>query len=125
MRKLGLAPYVCDQGKLEAALLRPVHHELYVAESSDLELGARLAVSIAVSHSFVDGNKRTAYAVLSLYLKRNGFRLRSGKQDRTIFRQIEQAVIDMHTSEDSGESTTQRLAQHLQKVVVHRQLGLW
>jgi len=62
------------QGKLEGCLARP--HNLYLYEKPDLfDLAASYAQSIARSHAFNDGNKRTAYQTADLFLYKNGYDL--------------------------------------------------
>ena len=63
-----------DNTALASALARPFqtfdNTELY---SSALEKAASLVESILVNHPFVDGNKRTGYTLLRLFLIRNGY----------------------------------------------------
>jgi death-on-curing protein len=62
-----------DRAALESALARPFqtfdNKELYL---SILEKAASLIESILVNHPFIDGNKRTGYALLRLFLLDNG-----------------------------------------------------
>jgi len=71
MRRYGGAPGVRDPGALEAALFRPQtgYYEDIVAEA------AALMESLAISHPFVDGNKRIAFAAAGVFLRINGWRL--------------------------------------------------
>ena len=60
-----------DRGALESALGRPMNRWHY--ENADMaELAAAYAFGIARNHSFVDGNKRTAFAALMVFLRLNG-----------------------------------------------------
>lgn len=60
-----------DAGLLESALARPMQHAAY--DKPDLaELAALYAIAIARNHPFVDGNKRTAFVALELFLAKNG-----------------------------------------------------
>lgn len=60
-----------DEGLLESALARA--ENVYAYGESDLcMLAAAYAEGIARNHPFVDGNKRTAYAVAGLFLYLNG-----------------------------------------------------
>lgn len=72
IRRYGGAPGVRDPGALEAALFRPQtgYYEDIVAEA------AALMESLAMSHPFVDGNKRIAFAAADVFLRINGWRLR-------------------------------------------------
>lgn len=60
-----------DAGLLLSALARPLNREGY--GSPDLaELAAIYALGIAKNHPFIDGNKRTAYLALEVFLALNG-----------------------------------------------------
>ena len=62
---------VRDLGALEAALFRPRtgYYESLVHEA------AALFESLIQNHPFVDGNKRTAFAVVDVFLRINGFHM--------------------------------------------------
>ena len=69
-----------DQGLLESALARPINLAAY--EDPDVAaLAASYAVGIAKNHPFVDGNKRTAFVALELFLALNGHELMAGDVD--------------------------------------------
>jgi death-on-curing protein len=61
-----------DLGLLESALMRPQtgHYK-----SLSLEAAALLQ-SLSQNHSFVDGNKRVAFASTAIFLRMNGYRLK-------------------------------------------------
>ncbi|MCW5697272.1 MAG: type II toxin-antitoxin system death-on-curing family toxin [Bauldia sp.] len=60
-----------DRGLLESALDRPRNKWAY--ENAGLaELAAAYAFGIARNHPFIDGNKRTAFAALMVFLRLNG-----------------------------------------------------
>lgn len=71
--KFGGSLGIRDRSALESALARPFqtfdNKELYI---SGLEKAASLVESILVNHPFIDGNKRTGYALLRLFLIENG-----------------------------------------------------
>jgi death-on-curing protein len=71
MQRYGGALGVRDPGALEAALFRPQtgYYDDIVAEA------AALMESLAISHPFVDGNKRIAFAATDVFLRINGWRL--------------------------------------------------
>ncbi|MEX2128504.1 MAG: type II toxin-antitoxin system death-on-curing family toxin [Xanthobacteraceae bacterium] len=60
-----------DQGLLESALARPVNKHAY-GENDLAALAAAYAFGIARNHPFVDGNKRTAFASILVFLGLNG-----------------------------------------------------
>lgn len=72
MQRYGGAPGVRDPGALEAALFRPQtgYYEDIVAEA------AALMESLAITHPFVDGNKRIAFAATDVFLRINGWPLK-------------------------------------------------
>ena len=71
IERYGGSPGVRDFGLLEAALFRP-----QTGYYSDLiEEAAALWESLAQSHPFIDGNKRTAFAVTYTFLAINGARV--------------------------------------------------
>lgn len=77
LAEFGGASGVRDGGALESALHRPAtgYYEDVVAEA------AALLESLLVSHPFVDGNKRTAFAVADIFLRLNGHRIAAGTDD--------------------------------------------
>lgn len=63
-----------DEGLLSSALSRPINLAAY--EKPDAAaLAASYAVGLAKNHPFVDGNKRTAFVALELFLALNGCEL--------------------------------------------------
>jgi len=67
----GGAAGIRDTGLLDSALARPLHRAAY-RKPDAAELAASYAFGIARNHPFVDGNKRTAFVVLELFLAMNG-----------------------------------------------------
>jgi death on curing protein len=72
-----------DLGLLSSALARPRNAAAY-GESDIAVLAAMLAYGVARNHPFLDGNKRTAFVVMQLFLRRNGFRLAVDHVDATV-----------------------------------------
>lgn len=62
-----------DERLLESALARP-RMAAYYDQAHVVRQAALLAVAISQAQSFVDGNKRTAYACMEVFLYLNGFR---------------------------------------------------
>ncbi|HQT77904.1 MAG: death-on-curing protein [Rhodospirillales bacterium 20-64-7] len=60
-----------DPGLLDSALARPLNHAGYGAPDA-AELAALYALAIARNHPFIDGNKRSAFVALELFLNLNG-----------------------------------------------------
>jgi death-on-curing protein len=67
----GGADGIRDLGLLESALNRPLHKFAY-GEADLAALAAAYAFGIARNHPFVDGNKRTAFASMIVFLGLNG-----------------------------------------------------
>jgi death-on-curing protein len=60
-----------DRGLLASALARP-HHLVAYAQPDLAALAAAYGFGIARNHPFVDGNKRTAFTIMELFLMLNG-----------------------------------------------------
>ncbi len=79
---LGGIDGIRDEGMLDSALNAPL--QTFDGESiypSTIEKIARLSFGLALNHSFIDGNKRIAFAVLDIGLKQNGFTLTSNDKE--------------------------------------------
>ena len=72
-----------DSGLLDSALARPLNHAGY-GDPDTAELAALYAIAIARNHPFVDGNKRTAFAALVLFLALNGLELEAPEVDAAV-----------------------------------------
>ena len=98
-----------DQGLLESALSRPINLAAY--EKPDAAaLAASYAVGLAKNHPFVDGNKRTAFVALELFLALNGFELNASDVD---------CVLTMLAVE-SGEMDEPMLAEWIRRNIKKR-----
>jgi death on curing protein len=69
-----------DEGLLDSALARPELKVQY-GEADVALLAAAYAYGIAKNHPFLDGNKRTAYVAMELFLMKNGMVLTSSDED--------------------------------------------
>ena len=76
----GGARGVRDRGLFESALSRPRQQAAY-GEPDAAALAAAYGYGLARNHPFVDGNKRTAFVAVELFLALNGFELRAGDAD--------------------------------------------
>jgi death on curing protein len=59
-----------DPGLLESAVLRPVNQWTY-GQTDMAALAAAYAFGLARNHAFVDGNKRTAFHAMMVFLRVN------------------------------------------------------
>ncbi len=64
-----------DEGLLASALARPLNLAAYGEDVDVAGLAASYAFGIARNHPFLDGNKRTAFVVMELFLNLNGWTL--------------------------------------------------
>jgi len=71
IRRFGGAPGIRDMGLVEMGLFRP--QTGYYKDV--IEEAAALWESFMQNHPFVDGNKRTAFAILFVFLRVNSYRL--------------------------------------------------
>jgi len=71
---------VRDAGLFESALARPVNLAHY-GEPDAADLAAAYGFGIARNHPFIDGNKRTAFVAVELFLALNGWDLLASDAD--------------------------------------------
>ena len=88
-----------DAGLLESGLARP--HQHYAYGSPDLlELAGLYTAGLVRNHPFVDGNKRTGFAIGVAFLELNGFAFQATEEDAT------RAVLDLAAGKiDEGTYT--------------------
>lgn len=99
-----------DEGLLESAINRPRMAAHY--ENADIvRQAALLAVSISQAQSFVDGNKRTAYAASETFLEMNA--LEFVGQPIEMAKQLEVVA----TRDDSLDAATERFEAWLRERV--------
>lgn len=67
----GGAPGTRDAGLLESALARPRHLASY-GDPDIADLAVAYGYGVARNHPFIDGNKRTAFVAVELFLALNG-----------------------------------------------------
>jgi len=72
-----------DPGLLDRALARPLNRAGY-GDPDIPELAAVYALAIGQNHPFVDGNKRTAYVALEVFLRLNGCRFTVGDAEAVV-----------------------------------------
>ncbi len=69
-----------DEGLFDSALARPQHLAAY-GEPDAADLAASYGVGLAKNHAFIDGNKRTAFVAVELFLVLNGYELVASDTD--------------------------------------------
>jgi death-on-curing protein len=108
----GGSPGIRDEGLLESALARP--RQLYSYGSADLlALAAGYAAGMAQNHPFVDGDKRSSFMVMYIFLERNGLRLTTSEADTA------QVMLDLA----AGQLKEEALAEWLRKNTKRRKAG--
>lgn len=84
-----------DKALLDSALARAKQKFSYDSDVSIFDLAAAYSFGIAKNHPFVDGNKRTAFTIGTLFLEVNGFKLNATEVDATItFENLATDIID-------------------------------
>lgn len=79
--EFGGASGLRDPALLASAISRPLNRFHYSSEENCAALAAAYAFGIARNHPFVDGNKRTAFAAMEVFLILNGWRLSADDAD--------------------------------------------
>lgn len=74
LREHGGSAGLRDEGALESALARPQYKWAYEEPGLSL-LAASYGFGIAKNHPYVDGNKRTAFMAMYVFLELNGLEL--------------------------------------------------
>jgi death-on-curing protein len=90
---------VRDEGMLESALARPQNKFAY-GETDLAALAASYAYGLARNHPFVDGNKRSAFMCMMVFLRKNGIEFEPLGSEATV------AMVNLA----SGEMTEDGLA---------------
>ncbi len=76
----GGAPGTRDEGLFESALARPENLAVY-GNPDAVALAAAYGWGLARNHPFIDGNKRTAFVAVELFLDLNGYELHATDAD--------------------------------------------
>ncbi|MGK7943259.1 MAG: type II toxin-antitoxin system death-on-curing family toxin [Microcystaceae cyanobacterium] len=109
INKFGGSIGMRDKNLLESALAQPqatfggklLHSKIY-------EQAAAYLFHLTMNHPFIDGNKRTAFAVMDVFLRLNGFRLNLTDQE----------VYDLVLAVANGELDKTTLTTHLKIVII-------
>jgi death-on-curing protein len=94
----GGAQGIRDSTLLESALNRPRQRFSYTNDASIFELAASYCYGLTNNHPFVDGNKRIALTIASLFLEINGYSLDATEPDAVVV--IENLASGSFTEED-------------------------
>ena len=96
-----------DAGMLGSALARPVNQWAY-GEDDPCALAAAYAFGLARNHPFADGNKRTAWVVARLFLRKNGVTL--AYADRDAIRTVQSLAAGELTEDELADWFREHLA---------------
>jgi death on curing protein len=72
-----------DPALLESAVSRPKNLYYYERMKDPADLVAAYAFSLCRNHPFIDGNKRTAFFAMAVFLELNGLSLRAPQGEAT------------------------------------------
>jgi len=89
-----------DQNALESALARPRHRHAYARRVDLPALAASYGYGLARNHPYRDGNKRTAFLVMAVFLELNGRELEASEVE----------VVTMMLKLSAGELSEAALA---------------
>jgi death-on-curing protein len=96
IRAFGGMPGLRDEHALEAALARPRQPLVYAPEAGLLTLAATYAHGLAANHPFVDGNKRSAFLTMAVFLGLNGVDLTATESEAlTVMLDLAPGVLDV------------------------------
>jgi death on curing protein len=73
----GGLPGVRDEGLFSSAMARPQNLAAYGDRPDAADLAGVYAFGLARNHPFLDGNERTAFVVMELFLNLNGWMLKA------------------------------------------------
>jgi death-on-curing protein len=89
-----------DENALESALARPRHRYAYARRANLPALAASYGYGLARNHPYRDGNKRTAFLVMVVFLELNGRELEASETE----------VVTMMLKLSAGELSEAALA---------------
>lgn len=101
----GGSPGILDEGKLESAVFRAQNLSNYNKDATIYDLAASIGWGIANNHAFVDGNKRTAFVVMAVFLQINGIVLTAS----------EVTVVNMMLAVASNQISLEQLSDWLRE----------
>ena len=99
-----------DMASLDSALARPFQtfgkDDLY---PTPIHKAAALIESLLINHPFVDGNKRTGYVLMRIFLINNGLDINTTQEDKYIF------VINIASGKTKFEEILDWLTKHVEE----------
>lgn len=111
IEQIGGLPGIRDMGLLESAVARPQAtfggEDLYPDIFSK---AACLGHSLILNHPFIDGNKRTGYMAMRIFLNINDYEIKAPLEERYKF------VVEIADKTRKEKSITEWLKEHSQKM---------
>lgn len=92
----GGSPGIRDENLFSASLARPRHLFAY-GDPTLFDLAAAYGYGLAKNHPFIDGNKRTAFAVMATFLEVNEYSL--NVPEMAVVVMMERLATDQETQE--------------------------
>lgn len=86
-----------DENLLLASLARPQNLYTYGEAVTLFDLAAAYGFGLVKNHPFVDGNKRTAFLAMAIFLEVNGYSLEVSETEVVVI--IEELATDLETQE--------------------------
>jgi death-on-curing protein len=105
LQQHGGLPGIRDEGAIESDLARPKHLQTYGDDPSVHRLAAAYGVELARNHGYRDGNKRTAFMAMYVFLRLNGQQIDAE----------EAAVVDLMREVAQGNCSEKSLAEWLRR----------
>jgi len=99
-----------DENALESALARPRHRFAYARRVDLAALAASYGFGLARNHPFRDGNERTAFLVMVVFLELNGLTLHASEAE------VVTAMVQLSAGELSEAALTVWLREHLRPI---------
>jgi death on curing protein len=97
-----------DEGLLESALARPHNVWSYDPDAGLPRLAAEYGFGLARNHAFLDGNKRTAFVAMNVFLILNGYEIEA----------VEAEAVDVMLRLAAGSLDLVGLVQWIEAAVV-------
>ena len=108
----GEVHFVRDRALLEMACHNPQNRQHYDGEDDPITLAVSLLTAVANAHAFEQGNKRTGFMAMQLFLLRNG--LEYAGPDGVDFAED---IIDLITGQRSAEWFEDVIAEYVIEAV--------
>ncbi|NJR56037.1 MAG: type II toxin-antitoxin system death-on-curing family toxin [Acaryochloris sp. CRU_2_0] len=90
-----------DENLLFASLARPRNLYAYGETVTLFDLAAAYGYGLVKNHPFVDGNKRTAFVAMAVFLEVNGYSLNAPEQEVVVT--MERLATDLETQDSASK----------------------